>query len=445
MAAVFPEDRYRSPPPVSADDLEQLYEDAAAVAQRAREAAFPPEAKKRLRRFNLREVLALLGVHPTDFYAAIDDPSNGLPQGEKVGAKRLFELEDVLKIQQHFKLLPRQRYGISRAVSLCIANFKGGVAKTFTATMLAQYFGMRGWRVLIVDLDPQASLTGQFDFDPSQSISDDQTFLPWYYGQAMCEQNLRESQAAEPGVEYESMWTGTLASSIRKTYWPSIDLVPANLSLYGGDFALGIRRSTDPGFQWHRPVADALDTIRDRYDLILIDTPPTLSFGTAAALFASDGLLIPAPAAQPDFESARAFLKMGAEVLRAAREFQGYEKTFEIFRALVTKYDPNVASQPRIANWIRGVFKEHALAEPMLLTSVAQNLGPRFKTIYEAEASDETAVVRGKDGKVRAKKISREALKRALDSANAVNRTIEFDVIETIKKRAHDAAQERAA
>ena len=107
MAAVFPEDRYRAPPPVGAEDLEQLYADAAAVAQRAREEAFPPEAKKRLRRFNLREVVALLGVHPTDFYAAIDDPSNGLPQGEKVGAKRLFELADVLKIQEHFGLLPR--------------------------------------------------------------------------------------------------------------------------------------------------------------------------------------------------------------------------------------------------------------------------------------------------------------------------------------------------
>jgi chromosome partitioning protein len=445
MAVVFPEDQYRPPPPVTADDLEQLYHDAAAIAQRAREEAFPPQAHKRLRRFNLREVLTLLGVHPTEFYAAIDNPELGLPGGERVGAKRLFALEDVLKIQAHFGLLPRQRFQIRNAVSLCIANFKGGVAKTFTATMLAQYFGMRGWRVLIVDLDPQGSLTGQFDINPAAPIPDDQTFLPWYYGRAWCERLVDEATAESPGETFGSMFTGTLETSIRRTYWPSIDLVPANLSLYGGDFALGIRRSGEAGFRWDRAVADALATVSDRYDLILIDTPPTLSFGTAAAIIAADGLLIPAPAAQQDFESARAFLKMGADVLRAANTFTGTEKMLQVFRALVTKYDPNVTSQPRIANWIRGVFKEHALAEPMLLTSVAQNLGPKFKTIYEAEASDVIAIVKGKDGKPKEKRISREALKRATDSANAVNRAIELDVTAALAPREAAATEERAA
>jgi chromosome partitioning protein len=430
--------------PVTAADLEALYEDAAAVVERAREQAFPPEAKKRLRRFPLREVLALLGVHPDQFYAAVDGEASALPKGEKVKSKRLFTLAEVHEIQRHLGLLPRQRLSITDAVTLCIANFKGGVAKTFTTTMLAQYFALRGWKVLIIDLDPQGSLTGQFDEDPSIPVPDHQTFLPWYYGEAMCAQHVKDD--ATDGFDHESMFTGTLRTSIRPTYWSHIDLVPANLSLYGGDFALGLRRSVEKGFRWNRPVADALDTVRGDYDLILIDTPPTLSFGTAGALYAADGLIIPAPAAAMDFESARAFLRMGSEVLRAVEAAFGQEKQFEIFRAIITKYDPNIVSQQRLSNWIRGVFKDRVLPEPMLLTSVAQNLGPKFKSVYEAEPNDETATVRAEDGSIKTKKISREALKRALDSANAVCKLIELDVIDAHKARAAARGRgERAA
>ena len=407
-------------------DIENLLERATAVLDKARQSALRPDSSKVLRRFTLREVTDLLGIHPSVFYEMKD--VGDLPTGEKSGTKRLFTLEEIHRLQEHLQLLPRQRFNIDRAVVVTVANFKGGVAKTFTAVNFAQYLALRGYRTLVIDLDPQGSMSTTFGLNPARDVDDRQTVLPYFYGE-------RQLKGTDDG------WTGTLRSAIQNTYWHGLDLVAANLHLYSGEFALGLRRDTDPDFQFHRPLVDAIDTVRGDYDVVVVDTPPSLSFSTTTAIYAAEGLVIPVPAAMIDMESCRAFFELLYEVLSAVQSRYKEEKEYEFLKVLISKYQTDVPSQQRLAVWIRSIFEDWCLVEPMVSSKVVENLGPKLLTLYEARSEQD--VPRKGDESTRSKRpprISRAALKRVLESANAVHAVLEADLIDVFRTRQAEQA-----
>ena len=255
---------------------------------------------------------------------------------------------------------PRQRYGIDRAFCLAIANFKGGVAKTFTASTFAQYLALRGWRVLLVDLDPQASLSTTFGLN-STNTSDWNTMLPYLYGREFIEADKQE-------------FPKSFREVVLKTYWDNIDLVAATLNLYSGDFYLALRRQqSENEFPFHRPIAEALEDVRGDYDVIILDTPPSLSLTTTGALFAADGVLVPTQAELIDYESARAFIRLATEMLEGIGKGFNDWKTFDLFRVLITRYK---TSQINTAQDILAVFGERCLPEPMVdSAAVCRQLG----------------------------------------------------------------------
>ena len=400
-------------PRISVDELKELWGRADAVIEEARREALRPESQKLLRTFTMSEVCQLLDLHPTVFY----DTVRQYPDlaGTKVDRQRLFTLAEIHKLQGHLGKLPRQRLGIDRAITISVANFKGGVAKTFTSVTLAQYFALRGYRTLMIDTDPQGSLSTTFGLNPSQ-VDDWKTVLPYLYGRRMVEQE---------GLE----WPASFRESIDPTYWAGLDIVAANLNLYSGEFALGLRRHVDPEFHFHTPLDEAIEDVRGDYDIIVIDNPPSLSLSTAAAIYAADALIIPAPAETLDFESARAFIKLATEILGAIRNRFGDDKGFEIFRVLITKFQTNSSAHQRLAHRIQQVFGEYCISEPMVQTAAVQSLGNDLKTLYEADP--------------RAK--GRGVLKRAIEAANDVNRIIENDVIAVFEARRAERDAARAA
>ncbi len=401
----------------SIEDLEELGRRATEVIDEARRISLTPETKKKLRTFTMSEVCHLLNLHPTAYYELIR--TNPEFEGSKVDRKRLFSLAEIHRIQGHLGLLPRQRFGIERAIAISVANFKGGVAKTFTAVTLAQYMAMRGYRTLVIDTDPQASLTSSFGIN-SSDVSDWNTILPYLYG---------KEQVERMGDE----WPDSFRSTIQPTYWSGLDIVAANLTLYTGEFVLGLRReiakNSDQPFEFHRPLYDALEEIRGDYDVIIIDNPPALSLSTTGAIFAADGLILPTPAETLDFESARAFITLASEILKAVRGTFGTDKGLEIFRILVTRFSGRDAEK-KIANRILDVFGEWAIQEPMVASSSVQKIGSVWKTLYEEDP-------RGK---------GRSVLKRALDAANDVNGLIEEEIIDVFREwREKRAATAREA
>jgi chromosome partitioning protein len=392
----------------SLGDLKTLLERAGKCFDHRKKSNLDPEKRKKLRLFNLTEVCEYLDIHPPAFYEFTRDKPE--LQGTVVGSQRLFSLEQVHKLQEARGVLPRQRLKITRALTISIGNFKGGVAKTFTATHLAQYLTLRGYRTLLIDLDPQGSLSGIFQVSDG-AVSDWNTVLPYYYGREMVEQMAQ----GDP----ELAWPSSLRESIQPTYWNGLDIIGANLNLYSGEFVLGMRRDREENFRFHRPLHDAIEDVRGDYDVIIIDNAPALSLSCAGAIFAADSLMIPLQAEMPDYESALAFQKLGLEILTAIESTFHDVKEFELFRFLVTRYKRS--GQDSITQDIFEAFGDYCVPEPVIDSTAVSQAGAKHLTLYEAKPTAD---------------INRETYKRMLKCLKDVNAILEFDIEEVFRERA---------
>jgi len=141
-----------------------------------------------------------------------------------------------------------------------LANQKGGVGKTTTAVNLGAYLASSGKRVLLIDMDPQANATSSLGVD----------------------------KMALPSSVYDLLVGGEVATHlVMLTGCMGLDLIPSSPSLAGAEVEMVSMIGRESKLK------RGLDEIRQRYDFILIDTPPSLGMLTVNALTAADGVLIP--------------------------------------------------------------------------------------------------------------------------------------------------------
>ena len=143
-------------------------------------------------------------------------------------------------------------------------------------------------------------------------------------------------------------------------------------------------KGTDSAFHFHRPLYDAIETVRSDYDVIIIDNPPALNLSTTGAIFAADGLILPTAAETLDFDSAEAFMQMAGEILQAVRKNFGDNKELELFRILITKFQGR-APELKIANRILNVFGDFCIQEPMVQFATVQKSSSNWRTLYEED------------------------------------------------------------
>ncbi|WP_341719276.1 AAA family ATPase [Micromonospora sp. FIMYZ51] len=175
-----------------------------------------------------------------------------------------------------------------------VINYKGGVGKTTVTANLGAELANRGMKVLLIDLDPQASLTFGF-YDPDdwrERLRDSRTVKRWYDG-------LREGN---PSVTLGELVVSPGPANSRLSGAGRLDLIASHLQLVDIDLALA--RSVAGGeeydaelFRVRGSLADGLlaDGL-DPYDMVLIDCPPNFNVVTQSAIIASDHLVIPARA-----------------------------------------------------------------------------------------------------------------------------------------------------
>jgi chromosome partitioning protein len=293
---------------------------------------------------------------------------------------------------------------------LSICNFKGGVAKTTTAAHLAQYLVLNGYRVLLVDLDAQASLTQLFGILPHTEVGDDQTVRTFLEGP-----NFHGRRNPD--------WTGDLRSIVQPTHWFNLDLIPSNLGVYGSEFAIAARLRDEEGFAFHRPLADGLAPLRQDYDVIILDTAPSLSFVNSNAMFAADGLLITLPPAMIDLQSSSLFFELVAELMEAFNRAEAAPKIYEFASVLLTRVR-NEGTHAQITRWIRQFFPQETCAHSMVQSSALEKVGPELLTLYE---------VADYDG-------DRRTLDRAIEAMNGANAEIEALIQHALNARAARSA-----
>ena len=143
---------------------------------------------------------------------------------------------------------------------LAIANQKGGVGKTTTAVNISAILSRRGFRLLLVDMDPQGNATSSFGID---------------------------KRALDATVYDILVSDDSVADVVIPDVRPSLDLLPANASLAGAEVEL-----VDLDERSYR-LRDALDAMAGDYDLIVIDCPPSLGLLTVNALSAATRVVVP--------------------------------------------------------------------------------------------------------------------------------------------------------
>ena len=356
---------------------------------------FPPMARKTLRKFSSIEAAQLIGVN--DGYLRRLSLENKGPVIEvAANGRRSYTLADIqaLRVFLDASSKPDRRYVPSRTGNehfqvITVVNFKGGSGKTTTAAHLGQYLALRGYRVLAIDLDPQASLSALHGVQPEFDVGDNQTL----YGAIRYDENRRP-----------------LSEIIRKTYFETLDLVPANLELMEFEHetpkALLTNRQVESMFFTRMDAA--LASVADRYDVAVIDCPPQLGFLTMGALCAATAVLVTVHPQMLDVMSMCQFLIMTSDLLGVVAKAGG-NMGYDWLRYLITRYEPGDGPQNQMVSFMRSMFGEHVLNFPMLKSTAISDAGITKQTLYEVHRDQFT----------------RATYDRAIEALDNVNREIE--------------------
>ncbi|MGB3390282.1 MAG: plasmid partitioning protein RepA [Pseudaminobacter sp.] len=384
---------HASPPKSLTRLIEADADILSAQLQQLRARAFAPLEQKELRRFMAGEAAKLIGI--SDAYLRTLVLDGVIPEAEKNSAgRRLYTLEQVHAIRDHLGRNKRdyinRRAGDEHQQVIAVTNFKGGSGKTTTSAHLAQYFALRGYRVLAVDLDPQASLSALFGIQPEFDLGSNETI----YG----------------AIRYDDQQR-LMSRVIRKTYFSGLDIVPGNLELQEFEHetprALTEGRRTADRMFFTR-VAGALKGVEDDYDIVILDCPPSLGYLTLSALCAATSVLVTIHPQMLDVASMSQFLHMTAGLFDVV-EKAGGNAGYDWFRYVLTRYEPNDSSQSQVAGLLKSLFGDRVLTNAMVKSAAISDAGITKQTLYEV----------GREN------FHRQTYDRAMEALDAVNGEIE--------------------
>jgi chromosome partitioning protein len=208
-----------------------------------------------------------------------------------------------------------------KARVLAVTNQKGGVGKTTTALNVATALALAGRRVLIVDVDPQGNLTSGI--------------------------GLR-GQRGPDGSVYEAVTTDSVVPDgfVVPTRVANLFLMPADRNLTGAEIELVMLPERE------RRLQRVLDPLRQGFDYILIDCPPSLGLLTLNALVAADAVMIPLHCEYFALEGL-------ADLVATLRRVRGaFNPTLDIAGVLLTMYDERTNLGQQVARDVREFFKE---------------------------------------------------------------------------------------
>ncbi len=363
--------------------------------QALRERMYPPHAEKSLRHFMTNEVSRLTSI-PESTLKTMSIEGKGPIPARLDNNHRAYTLEQINELRCLFaeqkpsdalRFLPRRRAGEHLQI-LAIANFKGGSAKTTTCLHLAHYLGLHGYRVLAIDLDPQASLSAMFGAQPEMDVGENETIYA----------ALRHDERRRP-----------LREIIRKTYFNGVDLIPGNIEVMEYEHEIPrvlALRNTKGGLFFERLRLAIAEADTD-YDVVILDTPPSLGFLTLGAIYAATGMIVTIHPAMLDVASMSQFLLMMSDLIAVIRQ-AGATLNQDFFQYLFTRHNPNDQPQAQIVSMLRLLFSEEVLMPTAIESTAIEAAGLAKRSLYELEPGE----------------IGRDTLRRARESMDAVNEGI---------------------
>ncbi|WP_424973089.1 AAA family ATPase [Dinoroseobacter sp. S76] len=378
--------------------------------------------QKELRLFSTWEITKYLIPVAQAHFRRVLKQNPDLPQGrsETAGGAKWFTLDEVLRLRAFFaeggskakEYRPYRPEGLP-AKLVAVANFKGGVGKTSTCAHLAMSAALDGYKVLVLDLDSQGSMTSIFGGQVADEWATVFPLLARHYGRHLRAENQRRLDRNEAPIPLDETLGDALEvtaqSLIQPTHWPNIDLIGAQLNLYWAEFQIPVWRMQARSWKLWDALTESLeaDGILDAYDLVFIDTPPALGYLTINGLAASDILLVPMGASFLEFDSTGRFFDMLHSTFHsieegenmAARALGREELAFEwdAVRAVVTRYDG--AQQAELAGLMQAYLGRTLSPHRQDFTALIGQAGEQVSGIYEADYRDfnRETYVRGRE------------------------------------------------
>ncbi|MEO1494485.1 MAG: AAA family ATPase [Pseudomonadota bacterium] len=425
------------------------------LAQQAavRRATFSPEDTKTLRRFSIWEMSQFMFNVAADTLRKklAEDPS--LPQGEVLddgGRQRWFTLEEINEIRRRVRfrgksLLPHRPPG--RAMRAAVANFKGGVGKSVVAQHFANAAALDGYRVLVVDFDPQATLTHSMGL---AEVREDCTV--WGI---LCRDLCREADrivaayddpddcpypsSDELPQDVVAVGRHRVQDFIQPTCWPTIDIIPSCANAAFVEFASAQYRSLHKAWSFFGCMARYLDELPDdQYDLILFDCPPAIGYQSLNAAFAADVLYIPSGPGYWEYDSTTSFLGQLGDALEdistgfaELAEDAGIDlpKQFVDTRILMTRFETSNDLHQAMLQAFRNVFGADVCQNQVEMTRAVEQSGRFQMSIYEQDY----------------RQMTRETWKRARGSFDDAYGEFRATWLRAWQDRAQDRTDRRAA
>lgn len=351
-------------PSIGLTEISEMEGRLSNVLDKVRTAMLAPTSEKTAPLLNISQLSQLCGEDKSKLHYRIkkgDLPAGTLSESK---AKRFWSVDEVHEWMAAYRSEKMRPRDTAPGVTIAVANFKGGVAKTTTAATLAQGLSLRGHRkILVVDSDPQGSISELFSKTPT-TVKLEETILPLYQG-------------TETSLDY----------AVRPTYWPGIDIVAASPIVFDAEFALPVRQMNDPSFEFWSVLDEGLNSLREKYDVIIIDTPPSLSYSTINSLMASDGLVIPIPPNTLDFASSAQFWRLYLDFSEPIKKKRGVDKHFSFINVLMTRVDNSEAMSGEVRRWILSAYGDSVLPIEIPKTSIASTASAEFGTAYDVSDS----------------------------------------------------------
>lgn len=336
------------------------------MRDRVKSIVFKPEDRKVLDlTFGPGLAAELVGRTPEALAKAEKEGRLASPK-QLANGRRFYTLEDLTNIREalgiHVGKAPDED-----AVTIAVQNFKGGVGKSTVTKHFADYLALHGYRVLVIDCDPQASTTTMFDIQPESLIDDGQTL----------------GEYLSPRSTFDDF-----RLAVRDTAWPTIKIIPSSLGLQDAEWDLTatLREGGQAVREGLQRLRIGIANVVKDYDVILLDPPPAMGFLGLNVMAAATGLLVPVPARQLDYLSTIHFMDTIAENLEIL-EKNDTPVDYGFIRIVCSAYSPNKPGEIDMWRMMQATYANFLLSQPILASEEIKNATQAFRSVYESKPS----------------------------------------------------------
>lgn len=346
--------------------LRSLTRSCEEMRDRVKSIVFKPEDHKTLDlTFGPGLAAELIGRTPEALAKAEKEGRLALPKQLSNG-RRFYTLEDLTRIRETLGIkvgkAPHED-----AVVIAVQNFKGGVGKSTITKHFADYLALRGYNVLVIDCDPQASTTTMFDIQPETLIDEEQTL----------------GNYLSPRSNFDDF-----RLAIHDTAWPTIKIVPSSLGLQDAEWDLTatLREGGQAVREGLQRLRIGISSVIKDFDVVLLDPPPAMGFLGLNVMAAATGLLVPVPARQLDYLSTIHFMETIAENIEVL-EANDTPVDYGFIRIVCSAYSPSKPGENDMWKMMQATYANFMLSQPVLASEEIKNATQAFRSIYESKPS----------------------------------------------------------